>query len=290
MDDPVILPEFQLETFFREHWRKRPVLVKGGAEDFLGRRYAEPDFVRALAAARASRGEGGASVKEREGDVIFIENVSAVDDDLAGRMARVGRSLGTPQPWCDTIRTFRQSGIGSHYDHSDNFVLHQEGVKDWSLAPSTHIPREDYARRMLGFPGIGSAEMPEDCVRFTLEPGDLMYIPLMWLHSGVSRGESLSLSVVCPVVTLYSAVLPVASRLLRDRGVGHQALEAVPQWLPAAEREAAAERVDRASRVLLSHLTKDATWEAVRERQHQLFPGLRPDEVTPAGTGEDRTS
>lgn len=279
MDAPEFLPELGIDEFFRTYWRQRPLHVKGGGEALLGRRWSEADFDEALAAAREAGPTSQVSVKERPGDVVFVENVSAVHPDLAARMGRVGRALGTPEPWCDTIRTYLPSGIGAHYDHSDNFVLQQEGTKEWSLAPAEIIPREDYVRRMLGFPGVGGAELPPDPLTFTLEPGDLLYIPLMWVHSGVSTGPSLSLSVVCPTVTLYAAVLPLLARVALDRRVGHQPLEAVPDWLPAEERATAAARLDRATRALVGHLAKEPLLADLARQQAQLFPGLAAGDV-----------
>lgn len=266
--------ELSVERFFAEYWRRKPLYVKGGAEAFLGRRWTSDDFDAAIDAVRTT--ESRAVVNQRPDDVTFIEQVSAIEDDLAGRVHDLGELFGTPEPWCDTVRTYRPSGIGAHYDHSDNFVLQQEGIKHWQLAPSSYVPRSDYVRRMMGHPGVGHQELPDrDVVDFVLEPGDLMYIPLMWPHSGVSAEQSLSLSVVCPAVTLYSAVIPVVARLLYERATGHQTVEAIPTWLDEEGRAAAADRVRRATHALLDRLTDDALAAEIERGQTRLLPGLR---------------
>lgn len=265
--------ELSVERFFAEYWRRQPLYLKGGAESFLGRRWTTEDFDAAREALRTA--ESRAVVRERPDDVTFIEEVSAIEGDLAARMRGLGELFGTPEPWCDTIRTYRPGGIGAHYDHSDNFVLQQEGIKYWRLAPPSWVPRSDYARRMMGHPGVGHQELPDrDVVEFVLEPGDLMYIPLMWLHSGVSEEHSLSLSVVCPAVTLYAAVVPVVARLLYERATGHQTVEAIPSWLDEDARAAAAARLRRATRALLTHLTDDALLAEIERAQAKLLLGL----------------
>jgi 50S ribosomal protein L16 3-hydroxylase len=266
--------ELSVERFFAEYWRRKPLFLEGGAESFLGRRWTNEDFDAAREALRTA--ESRAVVNERADDVTFIERVSAIEDDLAQRMRGLGELFGTPEPWCDTIRTYRPSGIGAHYDHSDNFVLQQDGIKHWHLAPPSYVARSDYARRMMGHLGVGHQELPDqDVVEFVLEPGDLTYIPLMWLHSGVSQEHSLSLSVVCPAVTLYSAVVPVVARLLYERATGHQTVEAIPTWLDEGARAAAAARVRRATHALLNHLTDDALVAEIERYQATLLPGLR---------------
>lgn len=105
---------FDPELFFSSYWRKHPVLVRSGAEAFAGRRWSVGDFDMWLTAARA----GGAAVMERAGEVTFIENVSAVDQDLADRAAGLGRTFGAPRVWFDSIRTYASpSGIVAHFDH-----------------------------------------------------------------------------------------------------------------------------------------------------------------------------
>ncbi|MFD9002377.1 JmjC domain-containing protein [Streptomyces sp. NPDC059582] len=244
---------FDFDEFFAAFWRKRPLFVPGGAADFLGRSWSPEDFA---AARDRSLAERAGSVTERPGEVTFIEEVSAFDTDLAGRAADFARVFGAPRAWFDTVRTYGADGIGAHFDHSDNFVLQQTGVKEWSLAAPHHIRPETRARRMMNVPGVGGHGLPDtDVLRFRVSPGDLLYIPIFWLHSGVSEAESLSLSLVCPAVSLQSAVLPFLTQTAKSRALGHQPVPAFHAHMSADARAEAEETLRRATLALLERLT-----------------------------------
>lgn len=261
---------FDMDLFFASHWRRVPVLVRGGATEFLGRTWGSADFQAAYAKAQAA----GHSIMERVGEVTFVERVSMFDEDLAARAARLSRAFGSPQPWFDGIRTYRTSGIGAHFDHSDNFVLQQEGVKEWSLASPRHLDRGDIARRMMGEP-VGAHSLPEtDRLTFVLEPGDMLYLPLFWLHTGVSRGPSLSVSFVCPAISLYSAVVPLLTQVMKNRAVGNQPVPAFHAGLSGDERRAATEALRKATRTLLDRVAGDELADAVHDLQSQMLVDL----------------
>jgi 50S ribosomal protein L16 3-hydroxylase len=276
---------FDADVFFAQYWRKKPLFVKASVREFLGRTWTHADFATALAKARAV---GGDMVKERPGEVSFIEKVSAFDTDLAERAAGFSRIFGAPEAWFDSVRTYSADGIGAHFDHSDNFVLQQSGTKQWSLASPEHIDRADIARRMMNMPGVGAHPMPEhDVIDFVVEPGDLLYIPLNWLHCGVSRAESLSLSLVCPAVSLYSAVLPFVVQALKNRALGHQPIPAFHVGLSSAERAVAEEALTRATRTLLQSIAGDDVAGTVHALQAErlLAPAWTADHPT---RGEER--
>jgi 50S ribosomal protein L16 3-hydroxylase len=265
------LDTYDPEVFFSSFWRQKPMFVKGGGKDFLGRRWSEDDFDAAYATARAQ----GHPITERPGEVTFIENVSAFDSDLGSRATELAAVFAAPTVWFDAIRTYGPSGIGSHFDHSDNFVLQQDGVKEWTLAPPANLDKEQIARRMMNVAGVGSAELPDEgTVRFVLEPGDLMYIPLLWLHSGVSREQSLSLSVVSPAVSLQSAVLPLLDQACKQRALGYQPIPAFHAYLTEDARQQAAEALRSATRAMLRHLSDESLLATVAAMQRSVIPGI----------------
>jgi 50S ribosomal protein L16 3-hydroxylase len=243
-------------------------------------RTPQTDFERAHAAARAA----GAPVNERSGEVTFIENVSAHDADLAARAVRFAPEFGAPHAWFDAVRTFAaDGGIGAHFDHSDNFVLQQSGVKEWTLASPRDLDPADIARRMMNVPDVGVHDLPQsDTTCFRLEAGDLLYIPLFWIHSGVSEAGSLSLSLVCPAVSLYSAVMPFLARSVKARAIGHQPIHAFHAHLTASERQAAARSLRLATRSLLEHLADDELLSAVSAMQAESLPGIAREGGLPA--------
>jgi 50S ribosomal protein L16 3-hydroxylase len=259
---------FDPESFFSEFWRKKPLYVPGGAADFLGRTWSVADFT----AARERAVVSGRQIAHREGEVTFIERISDFDDDLLLRAQRFRSLFGVPEAWFDSVQTYSPNGIGAHFDHSDNFVLQQGGTKIWSLASTKRIKKEEIVRRMMNHPGVGSHPLPvEGVVEFEVNAGDLLYLPLLWIHCGVSRAESLSLSLVCPAVSLYTAVVPLLSQVLKRKGVGYQPIPALHSGLTAEERAAAVGAIRQATRVMLSRITDDDLAEAVLDAQSRQW-------------------
>jgi 50S ribosomal protein L16 3-hydroxylase len=254
---------FDQEEFFGEFWRRKPVLVKGGARTLLGLTWNLDDFEAALEAARMA----GAPMKDAPGEVTFLEAASSYDEALARLAPDMARTFGSPGAWFDAIRTHRRSGIGPHFDHSDNFVLQQQGRKEWSLASPDNIAPELLARRMLNDPSVGSHELPPDRLHFVVEAGDLLYIPLMWLHDGVSHAGSLSISLVCPAVSLYGAVMPFLTRTVKARGLGATVIPALHSGLEPDERTAVLDCIRADTAGLLAELASPDLVDEVLRRQ-----------------------
>jgi 50S ribosomal protein L16 3-hydroxylase len=268
---PFERPSFDAEIFFSQYWRKKPLFVPAGAKEFLGYEWT----MTAFEAAQKNGHREPNVIKEREGEVTFIEQVSAYDARLRESARAFREQFGTPQTWFDAIRTYSASGIGAHFDHSDNFVLQQSGVKEWTLADPGNIEPEVVKRRMMNLPGVGDHALPDEgCLTFTVQAGDLLYIPLFWLHSGTSRAESLSISLVCPAVSLYSAVIPVLARVARSRALGHQPVPALHSGLSDQERTDTLAAVAEATRRLLNLMTDETLVNAVLSAQSEYLARL----------------
>lgn len=267
--------DFDYQSFFSVHWRKKPLLVRGGARGFLKQSWSAADFEAAASKARAA----GHPVQEHAGQVTFIERVSDFDDALLRRAKNLRQISGVPAVWFDSVRTYDSSGIGAHFDHSDNFVLQQEGVKRWRLAPPELIEPKARAGRMLNIPGVGSHPIPEgEHIDLVLEPGDLLYLPLLWLHEGTSEAESLSVSAVCPAVSVYSAVMSVAGRGLRAQGVGGVAVPALHAYLSPDERREVAEEIRAQTTMFLNRCAAQDFIELVIQAQLRVLNGAGKSE------------
>ena len=245
---------FNPAQFFAEYWRKKPLMIKGGVNSFLGKLWTREEFDAALIKAR----EAGAPIKERAGEVTFIEGVSRYDQYLGERTSYFARLFGVPSVWFDTIATHSVSGIGEHFDHSDNFVLNIEGVKRWTVAPPDSIGELSIAKRMMNVAGSGAQDLPkEGCLHFTLGPGDILYLPLFWIHSGVSEGSSLSVSLVAPAISLYSIVASPIIRLMKSRLMGADPIPALHSYLSTEERAQGLADITERTRRLLTELKAD---------------------------------
>jgi 50S ribosomal protein L16 3-hydroxylase len=279
--DVVECEEMKSPLFWRRYWRRRPVVVRNGAPVFLGRTWSNSDFDEAAKELTCGARVAGVGWKHREGEVSFIERVSLLNEDLGQRMDTLAKQFGAPAAWCDTVRTHVSSGIGSHTDHSDNFALQQIGSKTWCLAHSSEIPRERYAARMHGFTDMGGEELPpEGVMSHDLQPGEMLYIPLMWIHSGVSAGPSLSLSVVFPAVSLLTATLQLLGQAARERLVGYQAMPTMVPWLSNDEYLRQSENVRSAIGAVVKWLGDDASADRVSELSEILLSHRPADEVS----------
>jgi 50S ribosomal protein L16 3-hydroxylase len=255
VDPRILAGDITEEEFLRTYWRKKPLFVKNGAKDILGLVVTENAFDHVV---RELKVTGAGYIKESKDKVTFVENLSAHMPDLRRLADRYANLFGAPTAWFDGVRTYSDSGIGAHFDHSDNFVLQQTGVKHWTLAPPDTLKKADVARRMLNAPGVGSAPISQnDSISFELQPGDLLYLPLLWVHSGVSIGESLSVSLVCPAVSFQSLLLKGLQQVMLDQLIGHQPVPSLQPFLTTDERDHYSKTLQSVTRTLLNKISSE---------------------------------
>lgn len=197
--------------FFTDHWRRRPVLIPGGARSFLPTAPTRDDILGAAARGRVCATDSRT--------VWFLEAVTDGFPGVADLVASARDLFEWHDIWCDLFVTAGPSSIGSHYDSSDNFTIGVEGAKHWRLSPpEPTVPPDDRRRRLLGEPGLGPAAMPSDPLEFDVGPGDVLYIPSTWIHWGVSDGDSTTVSLVVNVASAFHALhAQVLDSLRNDR-------------------------------------------------------------------------
>ncbi|MCX5383750.1 cupin domain-containing protein [Streptomyces sp. NBC_00083] len=210
-DETPFLPGMSRELFFSEYFRRKPFVLRGVAGRLLEPALESAEFE--TIKQRMVR-EHPVQAVERPGEAWFIRVADLVSPRLAALSAAVRHSLDWPNVWCDTVQTLTTSGIGCHFDDSDNFVVQQQGTKRWQLSPPSGLPDESLRRRMLGDRSVGTAYMPDDALEFVLHPGDVLYLPIFWSHWGVSEGPSLSVSIALNSANALSDVLPLLTEEL----------------------------------------------------------------------------
>ena len=213
------------DEFFDTHWRRAPVVLRGAAEDFLAPAPGREE-VRALAGATSAVQTDGRSIW-------FLEALREGLPGVAALCAAAREKFDWDDLWCDVFLTEGSSSIGSHIDNSDNFTIQLEGSKRWRLAPPTTLDPEQRRLRLLGEPGVGDAPMTDDAREFTLHPGDVLYIPLLWRHWGVSSGDSLSASLVVNARTVWQALHRTLGAELRHEETWQRPLPVGPGTGPA---------------------------------------------------------
>jgi 50S ribosomal protein L16 3-hydroxylase len=81
-------------------------------------------------------------------------------------------------------------GVGPHFDYYDVFLLQASGRRHWRLGQTCNSGssmREDTACKIL--------KHFETTEEWTLEPGDMLYIPPQIAHWGVAQGECMTYSI-----------------------------------------------------------------------------------------------
>lgn len=278
-DNGIFSGEVTNKEFFKKFWRKQPLFIKNGAHDILGGQITEDAFDDAVVRMRSA---ATSHIRERKGQVIFVENVSQHIPKLGRLAARYAALFGTPTAWFDGVKTYAADGVGSHFDHSDNFVLQQSGVKVWTLCPPKVLARTEMAKRMLNVSGVGAAPTTADeSISFELEPGDLLYIPLFWVHSGVSRQASLSFSLVCPAIPFQTLLLRALQEVMTERLMGHQPVPSLHAFLTDDERDRHAETLRQVAHALLEKVSSDSILDMLVVRQTGFLAPGRPTRRAP---------
>lgn len=269
---PPRLGDLSFEYFMSTHWRRAPLYVRGGACSLVPLTF-DADWFGRLRATLAA--EGATGEQSCDDSVVFIEAIDRADPSLRDVARNLAPLFGLPAAWFDAVQTRTVSGIGSHFDHSDNFVLQQEGRKTWRLSPPDRLPEGARARRMLGDKSVGAAPIdPDSAIEFVLEPGDLLYLPLFWIHEGVSDGPSLSLSLVCPAVAMRTVFLRSLEAEMARRGLGWNPAPACPVHAGETLARRQAEILARASAHLLKRLSDDEVCRNMADDQARYLRSL----------------
>ncbi|MFZ2652602.1 MAG: cupin domain-containing protein [Burkholderiaceae bacterium] len=79
-------------------------------------------------------------------------------------------------------------GVGPHLDSYDVFLLQVMGAREWRIGRQAEPKFAPQAplKILTNF-------VAQEC--WTLEPGDMLYLPPLWAHEGVARGECMTASI-----------------------------------------------------------------------------------------------
>jgi 50S ribosomal protein L16 3-hydroxylase len=246
--------------FMRQHWQRKPLLVRQAWPD------VRAPLPRPALFALAGRDGVESRLVTRTGDAWTVRHgplprralpplarigwtllVQGVDlhVDAAHRMLRAFRFV--PDARLDDLMISFASdggGVGPHVDAYDVFLLQLEGRRRWRVGPA-------HDKRFIEGAPLKLLRRFEPTLEWVLEPGDLLYLPPQWGHDGIAVGRCMTASIgfrAPSEVELTRALLHgVADALDGDddalryadpRGAGTLAPGQVPLALQAFARDA----------------------------------------------------
>lgn len=194
------LAQFDVEAFLREHWQKKPLLIRGAWTGWSNP--LDPDELAGL----ACEDEVESRLVERVGERWSVEHgplpesrfsalrdtnwtllVQAVDQFVPAVAALIEPFRFIPDWRIDDVMVSLAAtggGVGPHFDQYDVFLVQGLGRRRWRIgglcdADSPLLAHDDL-RLLADF---------ETVEEYVLEPGDILYVPPGIAHDGIAESD-----------------------------------------------------------------------------------------------------
>ncbi len=183
--------------FMRQHWQKKPLLVRQAIPGFKAL-LSRPE----LFALAAQEGVESRLVQQQAGVWTLRHGpvprrslpplqrpdwtllVQGVDLHHDGIHALMQQFRFVPDARLDDVMISYASpggGVGPHFDSYDVFLLQAQGRRRWRIGRQKNLTlRDDVPMKIL------AQFEPEE--EYVLEPGDMLYLPPRWAHDGIAEG------------------------------------------------------------------------------------------------------
>jgi 50S ribosomal protein L16 3-hydroxylase len=283
---------FDADTFRREYWQRKPLLIRAALPDFQDPLSAEElaglaleEEIDARIVETHAHGWGFRQGPFADEDfdsahpwTLLVQKVDHYLDEVAALRQLVDFLPGWR--FDDVMVSYASpgAGVGPHYDNYDVFLLQGEGSRRWRLGQVCGD-----SEKLIDHPQLRILEHFEDSEEYILEPGDVLYVPPKLAHWGTAETDSLTYSLgfraprLCDMVSRsVDAGLETMNpeRLYRDPPL--QALrsgEIAPQAIEAARQSV----LDQ-----LAALSVDSAWfgELVTDGAEDLPPVEVTEEQT----------
>ncbi len=192
------------ERFMRRHWHKKPLLVRQAlpmVKPFVSRSelfaLAGGDDVESRLIVRQGRDwslrhgpfarRGLPPLAQRQWSLL----VQGMDLHLDRAREMLERFRFVPDARLDDVMVSYATdggGVGPHFDSYDVFLLQIHGARRWRIGRLARPELQpDVPLKIL------TNFEPEQ--EWTLEPGDMLYLPPRWAHDGIAEGECMTCSI-----------------------------------------------------------------------------------------------
>jgi 50S ribosomal protein L16 3-hydroxylase len=195
------------DTFMKEYWQKKPLLVRQAIPNF------KPLLDRGELFELADREDGQSRLViqkpgetpawqfkqgpferrelpalKRPGWTVLVQGVDLQHD---GVHALMNQFRFVPDARLDDLMISYATdggGVGPHFDSYDVFLLQAHGRRRWRIGAQKDLTLQpDVPLKILA-----NFEPDEE---FVLEPGDMLYLPLLHAHDGIAMGECMTYSI-----------------------------------------------------------------------------------------------
>jgi 50S ribosomal protein L16 3-hydroxylase len=192
------------ETFMREHWQRRPLLMRGALRGWrapLAPRALKQLALRAEVEARIVTRRGGRwrvvhapfagaalAALERPHSTLLVQGVDLLSDAAAALLDCV-RFL--PRARLDDLMVSYArdgGGVGPHVDSYDVFLVQGSGRRRWRIAERYDPAEVDGAPLRLLARFVPERE-------YLLDAGDILYLPPGVAHDGIAVGDCTTWSI-----------------------------------------------------------------------------------------------
>lgn len=255
------LAGLSIGTFLKEYWQKKPLLIReglSGVDDLI-----EPDELAGLALEDAVESRIMVERSPTNWEVLrgpFQEDtfknlpqthwtllIQALDHHIPA-VADILDFFDFLPSWRvdDIMASYAPPGgsVGPHYDYYDVFLVQAQGQRHWQIGQLC-----DDTTPLLDNPDVRILSQFECCEEYTLNPGDILYLPPGVAHHGVAVDNCMTLSVGFRADTeqeLLSEYCHFLEQKL-DGSLRYQDPELEPQTNPGWISEPA---IDRVSHIL----------------------------------------
>lgn len=292
------------ETFFRDHYEQASLLVAGAASDrfadmlsldtvdaFIDGADIRPgmlDMVHASGRIDPGRyfGQDGRAIPSGVAEE-YLKGATIILPQLHESLPRLGqfcRALEAVLSCHVQTNVYLtppgNQGFGTHYDNHDVFVIQLSGEKSWNFY-GTPVATPYRGERFVP----GRYEPGEVSERFTLKPGDCLYVPRGLMHDAPNAGAAPSLHITVGLIvkTWADLILESVSELALDDPGFRRAL---PAGFARADfdRAASQRRFAELTRTIAEKASMDSAFDMLA---HNFLRDRRPQVSGVIASGPD---
>jgi ribosomal protein L16 Arg81 hydroxylase len=195
-------------TFRAEYFERQPLVVHRNTPDFYDGLFSLADFDAAVTHAPAAvktadalkdkmgnyqidtaAGVESLLAEMRAGGTVILDAMHRLNPNLGQLCAKLNQQLGHQFQTNLYLTPANGQGFSAHWDNHDVFILQVMGSKNWKIEKD----RRAFPTRDVHM-GKDGRELRGELYEFTLEQGDIIYIPRGFVHAA-DCGDSASLHI-----------------------------------------------------------------------------------------------